>query len=196
MNNKNIESLKEEKNLNLKDDITKEKKILKKEDVNNLDVKTLEEKIQKYKNEIKEIKLRTQAEIENIRRRTDIDIEKAHKFALERFCHDLLPVVDSLERALELSDKSNDKVLVIAEGIELTLKVLLNTIKKFGIKVLNNTNVVFNPEIHQAISTTASKDIKPNHVITIIQKGYTINDRLLRPAMVIVSKSIKEKEND
>lgn len=133
--------------------------------------------------------LRAKAEMENVRRRTELDIEKAHKFALEKFAGDLLPVVDSLERALELADKHNPELVAMIEGIELTFKSLLDAVRKYGIEVIGDINVPFNPDIHQAMSLMESADHQPNHVMMIIQKGYTLNGRLLRPAMVAVSKA-------
>ncbi|CUR53769.1 Protein GrpE [Serratia symbiotica] len=132
--------------------------------------------------------LRAKAEVENIRRRTELDIQKIHKFALESFSSDLLPVIDNLERALELTNKNNPELIPMIKGIELTLKSLQDVIYKYGIIIINDINVPFNPDIHQAISLSESNDHQPNHVIMIMQKGYMLNGRLLRPAMVIVSK--------
>lgn len=132
--------------------------------------------------------LRLQAEIENVRRRSLQDIEKIHKFSLERFMYELLPVIDNLERTLNIADRSNALLLSIVEGIELTLKSFLDTVYKFGLEAVHAIHVPFNPEIHQAISMVMSKEHKPNMVLTIVQKGYTLNGRLVRPAMVIVSK--------
>lgn len=133
--------------------------------------------------------LRLKAEMENVRRRSEQNIEKAHKFALERFTSELLPVIDNLERALEMSDKSNNEFVAIIEGIELTLKSLLDVMHKFGLDVVNETNVPFNPEVHQAMTILESNEHESNTVITVIQKGYTLNGRLIRPAMVTVSKA-------
>lgn len=133
--------------------------------------------------------LRFQAEIENIRRRSKLDIEKAHKLALERFTGELLPVIDNLERALDISDKSNNNQPSIIEGIKLTLQSLLDAVRKFGLTVIEDTNIPFNPEIHQAMTMLESDKHEPNYVMRIIQKGYTLNDRLIRPAMVSVSKA-------
>ncbi|MDT9587532.1 MAG: nucleotide exchange factor GrpE [Candidatus Arsenophonus melophagi] len=133
--------------------------------------------------------LRAKAEVENIRRRTEQDIEKAHKFALERFANELLPVIDNLERAIELVDKEKAESIPMLEGLELTLKIFLATAGKYGIKVVSEKNVPFNPEQHQAMTMIDSIEHESNHVIDIIQKGYTLNGRLLRPAMVIVSKA-------
>ncbi|VFP87234.1 Protein GrpE [Candidatus Erwinia haradaeae] len=148
----------------------------------------LEAQLAESKSSTRDIQLRAQAEIENIRRRTKLDIEKTHKFALERFISELLPVIDNLERALEIADKANPELIVMIEGIELTMKSLLNVVKKFGVEVISATNVLFNPEVHQAMTIVDSTDVEPNHVIMVMQKGYTLNSRLLRPAMVAVSK--------
>ncbi|URJ26262.1 nucleotide exchange factor GrpE [Blochmannia endosymbiont of Camponotus modoc] len=133
--------------------------------------------------------LRLTAEIENIRRRNTQEIEKIHKFGLERFIFELLPVIDNLERTMNISDNSNTLLSAIIEGIELTLKSFLDTVHKFGLKSIYEINVPFNPEIHQAISIIESEDHKPNQVLTMIQKGYILNGRLIRPAMVTVSQS-------
>ncbi len=133
--------------------------------------------------------LRAKAEVENIRRRTEMDIEKAHKFALEKFSSELLPVIDNLERALDLADKSNAELVGLIEGVELTLKSLLDAVRKFGMEVVSDIHVPFNPELHQAMTLMESEDLEPNHVMMVMQKGYTLNGRLLRPAMVAVSKA-------
>lgn len=138
---------------------------------------------------VREAQIRAQAEIENIRRRTELDVEKAHKFALEKFANELLPVIDSLERALEVADKSNPELNSMVEGIELTLKSLLGAVRKFGVEVIGDINVPFNPELHQAMSMMESEDVPPNHVLMVMQRGYTLNGRLLRPAMVAVAKA-------
>ncbi|CAM3718306.1 nucleotide exchange factor GrpE [Rahnella bruchi] len=133
--------------------------------------------------------LRAKAEVENIRRRTELDIEKAHKFALEKFSGELLPVIDNLERALDLADKSNSELVGLIEGVELTLKSLLDAVRKFGMEVVSDIHVPFNPELHQAMTMMESEELEPNHVLMVMQKGYTLNGRLLRPAMVAVSKA-------
>lgn len=138
---------------------------------------------------VRDAQLRAQAEIENIRRRTELDVEKAHKFALEKFANELLPVIDSLERALEVADKSNPELVAMIEGIELTMKSLLGAVRKFGVEVVGDIHVPFNPEVHQAMSMMESEDVAPNNVLMVMQRGYTLNGRLLRPAMVAVSKA-------
>ncbi|CAK6490148.1 Protein GrpE [Pantoea sp. Nvir] len=149
----------------------------------------LEAELAQLQTGVRDAQLRAQAEVENIRRRTEIDVEKAHKFALEKFANELLPVIDSLERALEVADKENPELASMIEGIELTLKSLLGAVRKFGVEVVGDTNVPFNPEIHQAMSMMESDDVAPNHVMMVMQRGYTLNGRLLRPAMVAVAKA-------
>lgn len=149
----------------------------------------LEEQLAGLQNGVRDAQLRAQAEIENIRRRTELDVEKAHKFALEKFANELLPVIDSLERALEVADKSNPELSAMIEGIELTLKSLLAAVRKFGVEVVGETNVPFNPDVHQAMSMMESDEVAPNHVMMVMQRGYTLNGRLLRPAMVAVAKA-------
>lgn len=133
--------------------------------------------------------LRAKAEIENVRRRSEQGVEKAHKFALERFAGELLPVIDNLERALDMSDKTNSELAPTVEGIGLTLKSLLDAVRKFGLDVVGDTHVPFNPEVHQAMTMLESDEHEPNHVMMVMQKGYTLNGRLIRPAMVAVSKA-------
>ena len=133
--------------------------------------------------------LRTKAEMENLRRRTDMDIEKAHKFALDKFVNELLPVIDSLDRALEVADKSNPDLAAMVEGIELTQKSMLDVVRKFGVEVVGDINVPFNPDVHQAIAMVESEEVAPNHVLMVMQKGYTLNGRTIRAAMVSVAKA-------
>lgn len=133
--------------------------------------------------------MRAKAEMENLRRRTEQDMQKAHKFALEKFAGDLLPVIDNLERGLEMADKNNGELAPLIEGIELTLKSLLDVVHKYGIEDVADTHVPFDPAVHQAMTMLESDDHEPNHVMMVMQKGYTLNGRLLRPAMVAVSKA-------
>ncbi|PKF50592.1 nucleotide exchange factor GrpE [Enterovibrio nigricans] len=133
--------------------------------------------------------LRARADIENMRRRTEQEIDKARKFALERFANELLPVIDNMERAVEMADKENDAIKPMLEGIELTLKTMQDTVAKFGLKELNPHGEAFNPEFHQAMSIQESADHAPNTVMFVMQKGYELNGRVVRPAMVMVSKA-------
>ena len=139
--------------------------------------------------EERERAIRAVAEMENLRRRAAQDVEKAHKFALEKFAAELLPVLDNLERAIELADKENDTLKPMIEGVELTLKSMQSGVGKFGLVALDPTNQPFDPNAHQAMSMVPSADVAPNTVIAVMQKGYELNGRVIRPAMVMVSKS-------
>lgn len=133
--------------------------------------------------------LRIKAEMENLRRRTELDVEKAHKFALEKFVNELLPVIDSLERALGVADKDNADMASMVEGIELTLKSMLDVVKKFGVEVVADTNVPLDPNVHQAIAMVESEDVAAGNVLGVMQKGFTLNGRTIRAAMVTVAKA-------
>ena len=133
--------------------------------------------------------LRARADADNARRRAEGEVEKARKFALERFAGELLPVVDNLERAIELSDSDNEAVKPLLEGVEMTHKSFMSTIEKFGLSLIDPQGETFNPDLHQAMSMQESADHAPNTVMAVMQKGYQINGRLLRPAMVMVSRA-------
>ncbi len=133
--------------------------------------------------------LRAKAEMDNLRRRTEQDVEKAHKFALEKFVNELLPVLDSLDRALEVADKEGAGMAAMIEGIELTRKSMLDVVRKFGVEVVGDINVPFNPDVHQAIAMVESDEVSPNHVLMVMQKVYTLNGRTIRAAMVSVAKT-------
>ena len=130
--------------------------------------------------------LRANAEMQNVRRRAEQDVEKAHKFALERFAGELLAVVDNLERALAAIAEED---ATQREGVELTLKSLLAALEKHGVNLINPQGETFNPEHHQAITMLEVAGVAPNAVVEVMQKGYSINGRLLRPAMVVVAKA-------
>ena len=133
--------------------------------------------------------LRAKAEMDNARRRAEGEVEKARKFALERFAGELLPVVDNLERALQMADAENEALKPMIEGVDITLKSFVTTIEKFGLTVVDPQGETFNPEHHQAMSMQESADVAPNTVMAVMQKGYILNGRLLRPAMVMVSRA-------
>ncbi|MFO7706055.1 MAG: nucleotide exchange factor GrpE [Halopseudomonas sp.] len=137
--------------------------------------------------------LRAVADVQNARRRAEQEVEKAHKFALERFANELLPVVDSLERGMELSNAEDPAIKPMREGMELTLKMFSDTLGRFQIKAVEPHGEPFNPELHQAMAMEERDSIEPNTVIRVFQKGYTISGRLLRPAMVVVSKTPTDK---
>lgn len=131
--------------------------------------------------------LRALAELENVRKRTKKDVENAHKFALERFSRELLAVRDSIEMGLTADESTNIEKFI--EGNKASLKILSTTMQQFGIEEINPLGEPFDPEYHEAISMQSSDKVEPGSVITVIQKGYSLNGRLLRPAMVIVSES-------
>ena len=133
--------------------------------------------------------LRVQAEMQNLRRRTEQDIEKAHKFGQEKFSTELLAVMDNLERSAAAAEASEDEaVQAIKEGVELTLKGFMGCFKRFNIEAVDPLGEPFDPQLHQAMSIQESPDAEPNSVIAVMQKGYTLHGRVIRPAMVMVSK--------
>ena len=129
--------------------------------------------------------LRTAAELENVRKRAARDVENAHRFALERFGKDLLAVRDSLEMGLAAADTASVESLL--EGSAATLKILETTMQRFGIEDVDPAGEPFDPAFHEAISMQPSDDVEPGSVVTVVQKGYSLNGRLLRPAMVVVA---------
>lgn len=133
--------------------------------------------------------IRAKAEVDNVRRRSAQDVEKARKFALEKFAGELLPVVDNLERAIDAVDKEDEAQKAMLEGVELTLQSFLSTLEKFDVKAVDPKDQPFNPELHQAMSMQEVPGVAPNTVIAVMQKGYELNGRLIRPAMVMVSKA-------
>lgn len=133
--------------------------------------------------------LRVQAEMQNLRRRTEQDIEKAHKYGQEKFSVELLAVMDNLERSAAAAEASEDEaVKAIKEGVELTLKGFADCFKRFNIDAVDPMGEPFDPQLHQAMSIQESPDAEPNTVIAVMQKGYTLHGRVIRPAMVMVSK--------
>ena len=137
----------------------------------------------------KEQSLRSQAEAQNARRRAEQDVEKAHKFGLEKMVNDLLPVVDNMERSLAAVDSSNEAFSAVIEGIQLTHKSLIDALSRHQVVAINPHGEPFDPQLHQAVSAVANPEVEPNSVITVFQKGYTLHGRLVRPAMVVVSKA-------
>ena len=131
-----------------------------------------------------DIQLRARAEIENIRRRAEQDVEKAHKFALEKFSKEMLTVVDNLERGLQALEGVDESV---KSGVELTHKGLVSTLNNFGIEAVGVVGEAFNPDLHQAISMQPAEGIEANHISVVLQKGYTLHGRVIRPAMVMVA---------
>ncbi|MGH8225885.1 MAG: nucleotide exchange factor GrpE [Gammaproteobacteria bacterium] len=131
--------------------------------------------------------LRLAAEMENMRRRTARDLENAHRYALERFAAELLPVADSLDLALGSAEAAPEAV---REGLAMTLKLLHDIFARHHIEVIDPAGAVFDPEFHEAIATQPSAELAPDHVLAVVQKGYRLHERLLRPARVIVSRAL------
>ena len=133
--------------------------------------------------------LRVQAEMQNLRRRTEQDVERAHKYGQEKFSAELLLVMDNLERALDSASQHDDEaVKAICDGVNLTLKSFMDCFAKFNIEVIDPIGEPFDPQLHQAMSIQENPEAEPNTVIAVMQKGYTLHGRVLRPAMVMVSK--------
>lgn len=139
--------------------------------------------------ELKEQALRAQAETQNIRRRAEQDVEKAHKFALEKFAKELLPVIDSLEKSMENLGDVSANADALKEGIEMTLSMFVSGMNKFNLQAVDPMGQSFDPALHEAMSIVDAPGAEPNSVIAVIQKGYTLNGRLVRPAMVMVAKN-------
>lgn len=137
----------------------------------------------------KDAALRAAAEAENVRRRAALDVQKARDFALEKFAGELLPVVDNLERALQTFNTEDESSKGLIEGIEMTHNGFLSTLQKFGVEAVDPQGQPFNPEQHEAMGMQESEEHPANTVIAVMQKGYTLNGRLLRPAMVMVSRA-------
>lgn len=137
--------------------------------------------------------LRVNAEMENLRRRTEKDLENANRFALERFSKELLQVIDSLEMGLKSTESATDNLDSIREGMELTMKQFVTVLEKFNVVQLNPEGQPFNPEQQQAMSMQPSADVPANTVLHVFQKGYELNGRLIRPAMVVVSQAVERQ---
>ncbi|HHF0416353.1 TPA: nucleotide exchange factor GrpE [Haemophilus influenzae] len=148
----------------------------------------LKTQIEEAANKEQDILLRSRAEIENLRRRTEQDVEKAHKFALEKFSKDILNTIDNLERALATpANKEDESVKALFDGVELTLKELVSTVGRFGVEAVGVVGEAFNPDLHQAISMQPAEGFETNQISVVLQKGYTLSGRVIRPAMVMVA---------
>ena len=132
--------------------------------------------------------LRAKAEMDNLRRRNAKDVENAHKYGIDKFVNELLPVMDSMGMGLAVEDASAES---LREGMELTMNMLMKMMEKLGIEEIDPLNEKFDPEKHQAMTMQPNADVEPNTVIAVMQKGYSLNNRLIRPAMVIVSKAVE-----
>ena len=140
--------------------------------------------------------VRAQAEMENLKRRTQKDLEDAHKFGLTSFAKELLPVLDSLVLGLQAATGDSEDVKKFREGSELTIKQFESVFTKFKIELVDPIGQPFNAELHQAMAMQAVEGAEPNTVVNVFQKGYILNGRLLRPAMVLVAKAVEKKPTD
>ena len=134
----------------------------------------------------RDLALRAEAEMQNLQRRTARDVENAHKFGVEKFVQNMLPVVDSLEKAIESTGDNSD---AIAQGVRLCHKLMVDTLNKQGVEIIDPVGEPFDPNEHQAMSMVENPDMEPNSVLAVVQKGCKLNGRLVRPAMVMVSKA-------
>ncbi|WP_163369610.1 nucleotide exchange factor GrpE [Endozoicomonas acroporae] len=148
-------------------------------------IEELEEQLAQAKDQV----LRAHAEAMNTKRRAEQDVEKAHKFALEKFVNELIPVVESLEKGIESAEQGEGQHETMLEGMRLTHKQLLDALAKFSVEQVNPEGQPFDPNFHQAISMVPNPDMEPNTVMNVFQKGYTLHGRVIRPAMVVVSKA-------
>lgn len=149
----------------------------------------LEAELATVKKALGEADIRAQAEIQNVRRRAERDVQHAHKFALEKFAGDLLSVADNLERGLGALDADDEALKGAREGIELTLKSLMDVFGKYNLEQISPSDEPFNPELHEAMTMVPVPNVDPNTVIDVLEKGYQLNGRLIRPARVVVSKA-------
>ena len=141
--------------------------------------------------------LRVQAEMQNLRRRTEQDIEKAHKYSQEKFSTELLSVMDNLERALAAAANHEDEIVkAIYEGVDLTLKSFTDCFNRFHIEAVDPMGEPFDPQLHQAMTIIENGEVEPNTVLEVMQKGYTLHGRVIRPAMVVVSKEPEHENKD
>jgi len=172
-----------------------EVEVIEAEDAQEADVSVAELQAQLAKAEAKATEnwdkaLRVQAEMENLKRRTQKDLDSAHKYGLEKFAKELLSVIDSLELGIQAATSDAPEVVKLKEGSELTIKQFEAVFAKFNIEAVDPTGQPFNPEFHQAMTMLPSADAEPNTVINVFQKGYVLNGRLIRPAMVVVSQAV------
>lgn len=135
----------------------------------------------------KELAIRTMADMENLKRRTRIDVESAHKFALEKFVNELLPVLDSMEMGLDAAAKEDASAESIREGLDMTFKQFLDVLQKFNVERVNPAGEKFDPQLHEAMTMIPSPEHDSQMVMEVFQKGYLLNERLVRPARVIVA---------
>ena len=151
-------------------------------------LETLQRELEQTRKALSEADIRAAAEVQNVRRRAECDVEQAHGFALDKVSQDLLVVADNLERGLEALDADDESLRAAREGIELTLKSLLDVFARHGIERIDPDQQAFNPELHEAMAMVPVPGVAANSVIEVLAKGYSLNGRLLRPARVVVAK--------
>ncbi len=179
-----------EEEVDNKNDSKELKKDVEDKDKHEANVEFLQQQLKKIQDESKENLdkvIRAQAEMENLRKRTVRDVENAHKYALEKFINELIPVLDSLELGLSASENTIN-VDELYKGIELTIEMFNKVLEKFGVKIIDPQAEKFNPELHEAVSMQEIEDFESGIVVRVMQKGYSLNERLIRPAMVVVAK--------
>lgn len=162
----------------------------------NISLKAQLEKVTKDAEQDHEQLVRAVAEAMNMKKRAEADVDRERKYGNEKIIKALLPVVDSLDLALEHTDKSNPELKSVVEGIENTMTLFLKELKNFGVERLNPVGQAFDPNLHQAITMVPSSDVKPNHVLSVMQKGFVLNGRVVRPAMVVVAKAAEKAEEN
>ena len=150
------------------------------------EIERLQEELQAAKDQA----LRAVAEMQNVRRRAEQDVEKAHKFGLEKFVGDMVVVADNLERSVAAMADDNVDLTILKEGIDLTLKSLIDGLKRHHVDAIDPEGTPFDPQLHQAMAAVEQADVEPNTVLNVYQKSYTLHGRLVRPAMVVVSKAV------
>lgn len=155
-------------------------------EVTETEVEVLTARVAELEAQLKDTQLRAQAEIRNIQTRAEREVSNAHKYGVEKFANGLLEVIDNLERAVAAAPQDDANKNLI-EGLQLTHKVFLETLRKFGVEAVDPTGQPFNAELHQAVATQPANGIAANTVVTVFQKGYTLSGRLMRPAMVVVA---------
>lgn len=156
------------------------------------EVEQLQAELESARNEVSGARdevLRARAEVENVRKRAERDVASAHKFGLERFVGNLLPIKDSMDLGYDALDATTD-VDAIREGMTLTAKMFDDALEKVGVQEIDPIGEAFNPEFHQAMTMQPSSDAAPGTVLAVMQKGYLLNERLIRPAMVVVAKAL------
>ena len=174
----------------LKEESFSEEKIHEEAALDHPSYKALEEQLtlaEQKAHEYWEKSVRAAAELDNVRRRMEREVANAHKYGMEKLISSLLPVIDSLEQALQIADKDSNQAMY--EGLELTMKLFTDVMQKFGVEQIDPVGATFDPQLHEAMSIQEAPGTPPNSVIAVFQKGYKLSDRVIRPARVIVSKS-------